>query len=434
MSKSLEDEVSRVVASMDEQHIGQEQETPSTTDRDERPEETIHIHYFPDATIILKEEDQPWIVDSTPVLPQKTSFIPAYLICGLYLLCMLATLAFQLYCIGNPPTTIVTIISKTRRMSLSGALQLGRLLHSITISQSQTVSTTGKGHQDAKAAIGTVTMYNGQQTSQTVAQGTVFTGSDSVSIETTQNATIPPGNPSNGYGTATVNARAVEAGSKGNIQAGDVNTPIAIAMFVKNNQFTGGQDERDFQAVAQSDIDTTATPLKTAGAQSVAGAFQGQLKTDEHVFILPCSPTVTSDHLPGQEATQLNVTVSETCSAVAYNEVALQAQATAVLATQATQQGGAGYTLVGAIHLTILQVIVAHRTPSLVFSCWGAWVYGVTNAQQQLIKSLIAGKTKQQALDALTRLPGIQRARIRDVDDNTKLPSNPALIHLVILV
>jgi hypothetical protein len=61
-------------------------------------------------------------------------------------------------------------------------------------------------------------------------------------------------------------------------------------------------------------------------------------------------------------------------------------------------------------------------------------VYGVTNAQQQLIKNLIAGKTKQQALDALAHLPGIQRARIGDVDDNAKLPRNPGLIHLIILV
>ncbi len=418
---------------MDEQHNGQEQETPGSTERDERPEDTIHIHYFPDAIIVLKEEDQVRIVDSTPVLPQKTSFLPAYVICGLYLLCMLATLAFQLYCIVNPPTATVTIIPQTQRVSLSGALQLGRLLHSITISQSQTVPTTGKGHQDAKVAIGTVTFYNGQQAAQTVAQGTVFTGSDGVSIETTQPATIPPGNPSTGYGAVMVTAQAVEVGSKGNIQAGDVNTPLAIAVFVKNNQFTGGQDERDFQTVAKSDIDTTATPLNTAVAQSVTGAFQGQLKTDEQVFILPCRPTVTSDHLPGQEATQINVTVSETCSAVAYNEVALQVQATALLATQATQQGGAGYTLVGAIHVTIRQAIVAHRTPSLVFSCQAEWVYGVTNAQQQLIKSLIAGKTKQQALRTLAHLPGIVKAAIVDIDDTTRLPRNPASIHLEIL-
>jgi hypothetical protein len=76
---------------------------------------------------------------------------------------------------------------------------------------------------------------------------------------------------------------------------------------------------------------------------------------------------------------------------------------------------------------------LAHRTPSLLFSCQGEWVYGVTNAQQQVLKSLIAGKTKQQALHTLAHLPGIVKAAIGDGDDTTRLPSNPALIHLVIL-
>jgi hypothetical protein len=163
-------------------------------------------------------------------------------------------------------------------------------------------------------------------------------------------------------------------------------------------------------------------------------ALKGQLTPDEQVFILPCSPTVTSDHQPGQEAAAVNVTLSETCSAVAYNAEALQAQATALLITQATRQIGAEYTLVGALHVTIRQAIVAHRTPSLMFSYRGEWVYGVTNAQQQVLKSLIEGKTKQQALHTLAHLPGIVKAAIGDVDDTTRLPSNPALIHLVILV
>jgi hypothetical protein len=71
--------------------------------------------------------------------------------------------------------------------------------------------------------------------------------------------------------------------------------------------------------VVTSDIATTATPLKTAVAHSLNEAFQGQRKPDEQVFILPCRPTVTSDHQPGQEAISVNVTVSQTCNAVAYN-------------------------------------------------------------------------------------------------------------------
>ncbi len=388
--------------------------------------------------LIVREREEAaytQVVESipSPGTPQQDSFLSTYVFVGFSLLLIVSTLAFQFFCLFNPPIATVTIIPKSQTVTMTGIVQLGRVLQPLTLSQSQTTPTTGKGHQVVRAATGTVTFYNGQQTSQTVAQGTVFTGSDGVSIETTQSATIPPGNPNTGYGTVTVTAQAVEAGSKGNIQAGDVNTPIALAVFVKNNQFTGGQNERDFPTVNQQDINKLSTPLKKAVAQSMQAALQGQLTPDEHVFILPCRPIVTSDHQQGQEAAAVNVTLSETCSAVAYNEEALQAQATALLIPQATKQIGAQYTLVGAIRVTIRQAILAHRTPSLLFSCQGGWVYGVTNAQQQVLKSLIAGKTKQQALHTLAHLPGIVQAAIGDGDDTTRLPSNPALIHLVIL-
>jgi hypothetical protein len=59
MTSSLEDEVRRIVASMEseEQH-NQEQETPGTTEQEKEPDETIHIHYFPDAIVILKEDEE----------------------------------------------------------------------------------------------------------------------------------------------------------------------------------------------------------------------------------------------------------------------------------------------------------------------------------------------------------------------------------------
>jgi len=269
---NLEEEVNRIVATMDEQHNGQEQKQPGTSEQETEPEETIHIHYFPDAIVILKEEAQEpaQVVESTAVTPQNISFMPAYAICSFYILLIISTIAFQLYLIFNPPIATVTIIPRSHTVTLTGTLQLGRVLQPLTISQSQTTATTGKGHQDAQAATGSVTFYNGQQTEQTIAQGTVLTGSDGVSIETTQSATIPPGNPNTGYGTVTIPAQARQAGSNGNIQEGDVNTPIAIAVFVKNTQFTGGQDERNFQTVAKADISSVATPLKTAVMHSMS--------------------------------------------------------------------------------------------------------------------------------------------------------------------
>ncbi len=75
MTNSLEDELQRFATSMDDQQNSQQQNTLEIHEQETQPEETIHIHYFPDAIVILKEEDQAQVVDSTPILPQKTSFL-----------------------------------------------------------------------------------------------------------------------------------------------------------------------------------------------------------------------------------------------------------------------------------------------------------------------------------------------------------------------
>ena len=401
--------------------------------------DTIHDIYV----LIVRERedmgDTTLVVDSSPVLPQKPSFLPAYAICGLYLLCFLATIAFQLYCISNPEIATVTIIPTSQHVVLSGTLQLGRVLSPLTLSQSQTAKTTGTGHQDAKEATGTVTFYNGQQTSQRVTQGTVFTGSDGVSIETTQQATIPPGNPSTGYGTVTIPAQAVDAGSQGNIREGYVNTPIALAVFVKNNQFSGGQNERDFQTVVKRDIDTITSPLTIAVAQGMQGALQSQIKPGEVFKLLPCAPTVTSDHHPGQEAPTVKVTVSQTCSAIAYNSQTLEEKATAFLAERTQQKAGTGYSLFGTVHVSVKQASVTHTPHNLVFVSFqasGTWVYALSQTTQQQIKHLIAGKTTQQALQLVVSLPGVEHAAIRftGFGDAARLPKNTGYIHLTLIV
>jgi hypothetical protein len=432
----LEDDLPGLFASLDKQS-GQRPEIPAE-DAEGAAHASNEIHDV--YVLVVRERSTRAQGDTQEDNALETTLAPAqttqakadllaYVPCLFGLVVILSCLAF------DPPTVTVTMLAKAQTVSLTGTLQPGRLLNPITASQSTVVATTGKGHQDSKQAAGLITLYNGQFQSVAVPAGTMLTVSKGVQIATDQDALLPAGTPP-AYGQTTVSAHAIIPGRGGNIAAYAISVACcAPAVLAKNTQgFTGGQDERDFHTVTQSDIDQAATPMKPILAQSVSGALQGQLTHSEALQTLPCTPTVRSDHQAGQEAREVKVTVAETCSAVTYNNAALQAQATALLTIRATQQVGAGYTLVGAIHVTLRQATVSHTTPSLVFSCQGVWVYGVTNAQQQLIKNLIAGKTEQQALDALAHLPGIQRARIGDVDDNAKLPRNPGLIHLIILV
>jgi len=425
MTNNLEHEIKEVLEHMESEENTQEPENEAT--------DGIQDIYVLVVREREEEEEHFQVVDSAPVKnkPEYMAFLP---VC-IFLLLLFSTLAFQLSCIVNPPIATITIIPKSQTVTLTGTLQLGRVLPPLTISQSQTTVTTGKGHQSAQAATGSVTFYNGQQTEQTIAQGTVLTGSDGVSIETTQSATIPPGNPNTGYGTVTIPAQARQAGSNGNIQAGDVNTPIAIAVFVKNTQFTGGQDERNFQTVAKADISSVATPLKTAVTQSMSGALQSQLTPREQLYVLPCIPTVTSDHQPGQEATQVKVSVSETCSAVAYNSQELDTKATDFLTHQATTKLATGYSLLGDAKVTVTQATVQKQV-FLSFHASGTWIYGLSQKTQQQIKHIIAGKTTQEAVTLLTSLPGVESAAIRlsGFGDATRLPKQSNDIHVILFV
>jgi hypothetical protein len=434
MTNTLEDEVRRIIANMDNEQHSQEQEQPDTTEQEQEPEETIHIHYFPDAIVMLKEDaDTAQVVDSVPVIPQNISFLPAYAICVLYLFLIFSCIAFQVYEILNPPLATVTIIPKSQTVTLTGTLQIGRVLQPLTISQSQTVPTTGKGHQPARSATGYITFYNGLFTSQSVPAGILLTGNDGVEIITDQYATIPEAFPPN-LGYTIVSAHALYPGSSGNIPAYDINQACCATAIkaVNTTSFTGGQDERNFQTVAKADIASVATPLKTAVMQSLQGALQGQVQEPEQLFILPCNPTVISDHKPGEEATEVKVTVSQTCSAVAYNSQELTQKSTDLLTQQATTQPGAGYSLFGDVHVTVTQATIQKHV-IVSFYAQGIWIYALSQKAQEHIKALIAGKSKQQALHLLASLPGIEHTSIAWSDD-TKLPKNVQNIHLHILV
>lgn len=443
MTNRLEDDLQRMIASMDSEEPTNP-DKPETSEDEPQPEQTIHIHYFPDAIVILKEEQQPQVVESEPATPpdKPTQAFP-YVILGIILLCllpMLASILLQVYLFLNPPIATVTIVPKSQTVRLTGTLQMGRLLAPITISQSQITPTTGKGHQSAKQATGYLTFYNGQFQTVTIAAGTIFTGASGIQISTDQDATIPPGNPPS-YGQITVSAHAITAGSRGNIPAYDINQACcATSVLAKNTQaFTGGQDERDFQTVAEADISSAATPLKISIAQSMSGALQGQLNPNEQLQLLPCSPTIASDHPIGAEATQVKVTVSQTCSAVAYNSQELQTKATTFLATQAQQKSGAGYSLLGEVQVHVTQASISHTSHPLVFLSFkasGTWIYGLSATAQERMKNLIAGKSTEKAISLLATLPGIEHATIHfdGFGDATRLPKNSRYIHISLIV
>jgi len=336
------------------------------------------------------------------------------------------------------PSATVTLIPVERTLTTRAVIQVpGRALLPLTLMQSTNAPATGNRHQDATRATGTITLYNGLLSRQTIVAGTVLTGNDGVQIITDQAATIPAGNPPI-YGQITVSAHAVLAGSRGNIPSFDINTACcATSVVAKNTQpFTGGASARDFLVVTRTDINTVVTSLLVTLSQSEDAALQVQLHEGEALITPNCTPRVSSNHKPGDEANQVSVTVSVICSGIAYATHTLHQNATQLFTSDATRKLGAYYTLLGDIQITIIHAIGTNtrqgQTQMLV-QVTGTLVYQITPAIQQHLIKLIAGKPQQQALAALLTFPGIQGAHISVKGGNRTLPQYPGNITIVVV-
>jgi hypothetical protein len=391
---------------------------------------------------VTREEEESELTDlGMAPRPSKSQPQPvANAALGVWLLGLLIPLfciAVQLYFIVNPFTDTVTLYTRSQQESVTGTLLLGRVISPLTLSQSQTVQTTGRGHQDARAATGSITFYNGQFTAITIPAGTTFTGSDGIQVVTDEDAVIPAASPNPPvFGQVPVSAHVTSTGAQGNIAAYDINqTCCATSILVKNTAaFHGGQDERNFQTVAPSDITNTAAPLKATLNQSMQNIVSGQLKSGEAITAQHCTPTTTADYQAGQEAKEIKVTVSETCSAIAYNSQELISKVTQLLTAQAQRHLGTGYSMLDAPQVQVTQAAAQNSKVVLSFEVQSTWVYALTTQEQQHLKKLIAGKTTATALQLLTALPGIERVSLQSsgFGDSSRIPKALSSIHLAL--
>jgi hypothetical protein len=195
-----------------------EQEPPETTSLPQ-PEEAQPETPEQETTAVLTQEPEviegevielepPETAEDCTVPEQK----PYWLLIPATILLCLVFLAGPLFLQALTPSATVTLIPVEKTVSLTIAIQVHvRALAPLTLMQATTAPATGKLHQDAMRAAGTITFYNGLLSGQTIAAGTVLTGSDGVEIVTDQTAHIPAGTPPV-YGQTTVSAHAVLAG------------------------------------------------------------------------------------------------------------------------------------------------------------------------------------------------------------------------------
>ena len=334
------------------------------------------------------------------------------------------------------PSAIVTIIPRQEHLATTGAIVIhGRMLPALTLAQSATVPATGKRHQDATRAQGTITLYNGLFTSQTIAAGTILTGADGAAVITDQPAVIPAGNPPV-YGQVTVSAHALNKGEPGNIAAYDVNTVCcATSVLAKNTEaFAGGEDGRDFLVVTQADLNAARGEILPALEKSEQAALGAQITAGEALTPPLCSENVTSDHRMGEEARAVTVTLSDTCSGFVYDAHALNRFAVTMIQKDGAKRLGTGYGLLGAVTASVIHAAIidqARGIAALTLKLDASFVYRLSQGVRKQIARLIAGKSTQQAVQALFELPGIQAASIRS--SAATMPENEGAITIIVV-
>jgi len=464
MPRSVEEHVAEMLAEIQQQrpdplddtgngHTPASQEGAAEAAANEAEgQEPVHVFFVKDTELqaALLDAQSVEAEARTPAPTQSVTLPPTsrknahrtslVLSVGMFTICVLISiLLLMLFIVPTLfiPTATVTITPKTATVSTSATIHLhGRVLPALTLSQSQSVPATGKRHQTATEAQGRITFFNGLYISQAVASGTILTGAHGVQVITDQPAVIPAANPP-GLGQTTIRAHATRAGAQGNIPAGDINQPCCLTAVkaVNTTGFSGGQNARDYLVVTKAGIDQAVAPLTASLEKSERAALEAQLNPGEALLTPPCKPIVSSDHKPGEEATDVHVSVSKTCSSVAYDAPhQVYANATQLIHDEAMKRLGTGYQLMGdvAIHLLHVTIVDTMRgIATIAVKCEAIYVYQLSPGEKQHLLHLVAGKAKQQALQTLLSLPGIQGVRISG--NAATLPTDPGRITIVVV-
>ncbi len=406
----------------------------------EEPVETIHVY-------IVKEAEAKPVVDSSLHDPAQTATQPLvsqaqstrgqlvpYLLIAVHLLIVLFALFAQLY-LTLTETATITILPKsyhlTTQLTLSNVQS--RIFPSVTLTQTKTVPATGKVHQDATAATGTITLYNAATQEQTIDAGTLFIGSDGAHIVIDQIAYIPGATPPL-EGQTTVPAHAVNKGAAGNIHAGDISGVCCREnIFAYNSAFSGGQDERNYTTVRQADIQGVVSSIAPPLIGSIQASFQEQIHPGETLTPNLCSQKVSPDRNVGEEATQVTVTISESCIAAAYITTDLHAKVQQALAQQARQTIGTGYLLLSYVPISPIKTSVQQGRLVIGGTFQGSMVYHFSSQDLTTLRQQLAGKSRQQGITILSHLHGAEHITVQG-EKNGTFPTDPAHIHILFLV
>src|ERR1051326_6928166 len=187
-------EINRILASLNSGEDEDASPLPEEEDLD-----TLHVYPVEGGGILLtrtplddEEEPAASVIDSQPATPAAPRSLPPFVLFLLFMcLFLVGDLADNQLLALMTPTVTIAITPAVHTVRVQSSASLGKLWSPTPRCQSETVPATGHGHQDARAATGTLTFYNGLATVQQVPAGAVLTGNDGVQVVVDQSVFVP---------------------------------------------------------------------------------------------------------------------------------------------------------------------------------------------------------------------------------------------------
>ncbi|HVB23901.1 MAG TPA: VCBS domain-containing protein [Ktedonobacteraceae bacterium] len=313
-----------------------------------------------------------------------------------------------------------------------------RFLSSTSPAQSQTIAASGRGTVPATAATGVLTFYNPSSTPQSLPANILVTDAKGIEVVTDAPVVLNGATQSTG-GSATVGAHTIHTGSSSNIAANDFNNVLCCAGGISVSNlaaFTGGQNSHMYSYVEQSDIDGAINRMSGILAQSAQTGVMGQILPDEQLIgSIGCVPAINTNHIAGDRAVNVTVTVTETCSGEVYDQQQAHATAGQLLKVDAMKSFGANYALLGDVTTTIIRAGLLNPAGqiSVLVKADGIWAYRFSDTQKRQLAQLITGKSEKDAVAALATTAGVHSVSVQvNGGDGNTLPTDTKQITIVV--
>jgi len=205
-----------------------------------------------------------------------------------------------------------------------------RTLSATTPSQTQVAQATGSKTSQATHASGDLRIANFDLSSSLTLQAGLIIPNDlslNIQMMLDETVTVRAAYGLSNPGVTFVPAHVVQIGPIGNIPGDRTGFyhcfGAAGCQHTSGNgwdiwnvlPFSGGQDAQTYSIIQQSDIDGAANALIRAYSPDPRQMIQTQLHANEHFVGTPrCEPHVASDHLAGDKATSVTITVTFVCT------------------------------------------------------------------------------------------------------------------------